>query len=54
MVKEGSGYRAFLSAGALLGEPGGGGGAFARDPEGCGEEGSGKGHLSMWGPHWGA
>jgi len=39
-VKEDSGNGASLSAGALLGEPGGRG-----DPEGYGEEGSGDGHL---------
>ena len=33
-LKEGSGYGASLSMGALLGEPGGEGGSFARGPEG--------------------
>jgi len=52
-VKEGSGNGASLSAGALLGEPGGGG-SFAGDLEGYGKESSGDRHLSLWGPHWGA
>jgi len=33
-LKGGSGNRASLSMGALLGEPGGGGGSFAKGPEG--------------------
>jgi hypothetical protein len=33
-LKEGSGYGASLPVGALLGEPGGGGGPFAGGPEG--------------------
>jgi len=29
------------------------GGLLSRDPEGYGEEGSGDGHHSLWGPCWG-
>ena len=50
-MKEGSGNGASLSAGALLGEPGGG--FFTGDPEGYVKKGCGDGHLSHWGPHWG-
>jgi len=49
-LKEGSGNRASVSVGALLGEPGGA--FFTGDPEGCVKKGSGDGHLSRWGPRW--
>jgi hypothetical protein len=42
-LKEGSGNRASLPMGALLGEPGGG--SITGDPEGYIKEGSGDGHL---------
>jgi len=45
---EGSRKGASLFAGALLGR-----GLLSGDPEGHGEEGSGDGHHSLWGPHWG-
>jgi len=44
---EGSRKGAYLFAGALLG------GLLTVEPEGHGEEGSGGGHYSLWGPHWG-
>jgi len=51
-LKEGSRKGAYLSAGALLGEPGGG--LLCRGFRRNGEEGSKDRHLSLWGPCWGA
>ena len=59
----GSGDGASFSIGALLGKHGRGGGpplleTFERKVrfyfyQGCVKEGSGNGHLSSYGPHWG-
>jgi len=45
---EGSGRGASFSAGALLGDREGA--SFSEDLEGYGEDGSGDGHHSPWGP----
>jgi len=49
---EGSGKGASVPAGDLLGETWGWG-SFSGGPKEYGDEGSGDGHHSPWGPHWG-